>query len=116
VGAYTTAVVAAGANNNVLPVGAGWPGTTSAPYGRVDFTGAAADFNVTGVVAALDGQIVIFRNATAFNCTLNNINAGSVAANQFAIDTAGLDTVLAPGMSIHTVYYAGSVNKYVVQQ
>src|ERR1700744_1957389 len=87
VGAYTTAIVAAGANNNVLPAGAGWPGSTASPYGRVDFVGAAGDFNVTGGVGGLDGQIVIFRNATAFNCTLNTLNVGSLAANQFAIDT-----------------------------
>jgi len=112
VGTYTTATVAAGANNNVLPNGAGWPGTAASPYGRVDFQGAAADFSVSGLVAGLDGQIAILRNNTAFNMTLVDSGGGSASANQLAI---GFDTTLAAGNSLTAVYYAGSVNKWVVQ-
>lgn len=116
VGAYTTAVVAAGANNNILPVGAGWPGTVLAPYGRVDFTGAVAAWNITGLVAGLDGQIAVFRNATNFNGTFNDQNAGSVAANRFAIgDGTGLnDTIFTPGMSLTAYYYAGTINRWIL--
>lgn len=116
VGAYTTAVVVAGPNDNVLPAGLGWPGTLANPYGRVDFTGALADFNVTGLVAALDGQILILRNATNFIMTLNDQNAGSLAANQFAIgDGTGVnDMIIPPGISVSAEYYAGAINKLVV--
>lgn len=116
VGAYTTATVAAGANNNVLPNGAGWPGTLANPYGRVDFTGALADFNVTGLVAALDGQILILRNITNFIMTLNDQNAGSLAANRLAIGdgTGANDLIIPPGISVSAEYYAGTINRLVI--
>jgi hypothetical protein len=115
VGLYTTAVLANGANTDVLPVGAGWPGSTTNPYGRVDFTGGGAAATVAGVVAGLDGQIVIFRNTTGAGLTLLDESATEgTPANRFTI--GGGDLFLADGQSIHTVYYAGTVNRWVVQQ
>lgn len=111
VGAYISAAAAPGANNDFNPGGApAWPGTLAAPYGRLDITCSAA-WNLTGLVAGLDGQLVILRNASAFNGTLNNLNGGSTAANQF---TNSFDQFLAPGASQEIVYYAGAVNKWVV--
>jgi hypothetical protein len=113
-GAYISTAVAAGANNNVNPGGApAWPGTLSAPYGQLDLTGAAGDFNLTGLLAGLNLQQVVIRNATNFNGTLNDQNAGSLAANRFAIGGAG-DTLLPAGVSILAVYYAGSINRWVI--
>lgn len=97
-GAKLTYVAAAGATNNVNP-GGSWP---SPSYGRIDVNTAAGACNFTGLVAATtDGQSVSIRNAGANNLTLNNLNAGSTAANRFS----GVgDTVLLPGESIILVY------------
>lgn len=117
-GKYISAAAVAGANNNFNPGGApAWPGTAAAPYGRLDLTGAAGDFNISGLVAGRDGQELIIRNTTAHNCTLNDQNAGSTAANRFAIGdgTGANDTILPPGVSITACYYGGTVNRWVVQ-
>lgn len=110
-GAYITAAAAAGANNNFNPGGVPpWPGTLSAPYGRLDITAPAA-WALTGLLAALDGQLVIVRNASAFNGTLDSQNAGSAAANRFA---NSFDLGLLSGASVELVYYTGAVNRWVV--
>lgn len=115
VGAYIQAVPAAGANNDFNPGGAPpWPGTSGNPYGRLDLL-PGASCNLTGLVAGLDGQIMIIRNAAAIgsgiNVTLNNLNGGSAAANQFSFVA---DMVMPPGDTVTAVYYAGSVNKWVL--
>lgn len=114
VGLYTTFAPVAGGNDNVVPVGPGWPGTTAAPYGRLDLTGnPGADFNLTGLLAGLDGQLIIVRNATAFNATLNSENAASLAANRF---TNSFDVGILAGASQEIVYYGAStgINRWVV--
>lgn len=98
---------AAGAANNVNP-GGGFP--TS--IGRVDVDTTAGDGNWTGMLAGTDGQIVIIRNAAGTNnLTLNSQNAGSTAANRFA---AASDFTLPAGAAIWAIYYAGSVNRWVI--
>ncbi len=83
-GALIVAAPAGGANNNFNPGGSpAWPGTLLAPYGRLDLN-PPADCSLTGLLAGLDGQLVYIRNISAFNITLDNLNAGSTAANQFS--------------------------------
>lgn len=75
-----TAIVAtpnAGANNNF---NAG--GEFGFAVGFLDLT-PAAPCNITGLLAGTDGQIVIITNRTSQQVTLNALNAGSLAANQF---------------------------------
>jgi hypothetical protein len=115
VGAYISAVPAPGANNDFNPGGVpAWPGTLASPYGRLDLVPVAA-CNLTGLKAGLDGQLVIIRNATAIGSgiliTLNNLNGGSLAANQFSYLA---DFTLPPGDAQTMVYYAGSINKWVL--
>jgi len=107
VGGFSAFVSPAGAQNNVNP-GSGFP----AAIGRIDVDTSAGDTNWTGMLAGVDGQIVIIRNATgANNLTLNSESAGSTAANRF---TAAADFTLPAGGAIWAIYYAGSVNRWVL--
>lgn len=75
------AVPAAGANNNYTA--GGFMGPT---IGFMDLT-PTATCNITGVSATgvTDGQMLTITNLSAFNLTLNSLNAGSSAANQFRL-------------------------------
>jgi hypothetical protein len=42
-----------------------------------------ATCNITGVTAGFDGQVLTITNLSAFVLTLNALNSGSSAANQF---------------------------------
>lgn len=106
--AYAAFASPAGANNDVVP-GAGWP----TGIGRLDVTLAAGVANWTGMVAGTDGQMVLLANADAANTlTLNNQNVGSAAANRFR---GPGDLALPPGDTVLAVYYAGSVNRWVLR-
>ena len=105
-GTYVAVVLDAGANNNVNPA-AGWPNG----YGRVDFDTSAGVANVTGLLAGSDGQMILARNIGVNNLTLNNQNAGSLAANQFIYVN---DLVLPQYASALLVYYGGSINAWVI--
>jgi hypothetical protein len=50
--------------------------------GFVDLTPTAA-CNITGLQAGFDGQMVTITNRTTFQVTLNALNVGSLAVNQF---------------------------------
>ncbi len=107
VGGYSSYVSPAGAQNNVNP-GSGFP----LLLGRIDVDTSAGDANWTGLLAGVDGQIVLIRNAAgANNLTLNSQNASSTAANRFA---GSGDFVLPAGGAIWVIYYAGSVNRWVI--
>lgn len=71
------AVPAPGANNNYTA-----SGLMGAVVGFLDLT-PTANCNITGLLAGFDGQLVIITNLSAFVITLNTLNAGSIAANQF---------------------------------
>lgn len=107
-GKLATAVLAAGANDNLNPGGA-WP----ALYGRLDLNAAAGAANLTGLQTGFDAQQVLIRNlpSSGNNVTLNNQNAGSLAANRFS---AVADVILAPGSAIVAMYYGGSLNYWVL--
>lgn len=42
-----------------------------------------APCNITGIEAGIDGQLIVITCLTAFQTTLNALNAGSLAANRF---------------------------------
>lgn len=112
-GAALAANLSAGAHNDYTPGGSpAWPGTAAAPYGRLFLT-LAADANLTGLVAGLDGQQVQIVNVSGGNLTLNDQNAGSAAANRFQTGPGG-GVILGAGASIHMIYTAGSINRWVV--
>ena len=114
VGAYIEAALAAGANANFNPGGVpAWPGTHAHPYGRLDLDTSAGDATLSGLVAGLDGQIMIVRNVGPHDLQLQDRNAGSLAANQFCIGPGDLDLIF--DQSVAMVYYAGTVNQWVVQ-
>lgn len=105
VGSRVSAVLAAGANNNLTPLG-----QAIQAIGMIDLDSTAGVANITGLAAGYDGQRITIRLTTASAVTLNNANGGSTASNQFA--GAG-DQVLAQGLAVDIVYYAGSVNRWV---
>jgi hypothetical protein len=104
-GSRVTAVLAAGANNNLTP-----SGQAIQAIGMIDLDSTAGVANITGLAAGYDGQRITLRLTTASAVTLNNANGGSSASNQFS---GTGDSVLAQGLAIDIVYYAGSVNKWV---
>lgn len=97
-GTFVSIALAAGANDNVNPGGT-WP----TGYGRLDFDTSAGAANVTGLKAGSDGQAIIIRNSGANQLTLNSLNAGSSAANQFLYIA---DLILDENASVLAVYYS----------
>jgi len=71
------AVPAPGANNNYTASALMKPS-----IGFLELTPTAV-CNITGIQAGVDGQIVIITNLSAFAMTLNALNGGSAAPNQF---------------------------------
>lgn len=105
-------LVGAGPFNNLAPTGFS---VVSPLTGRLDLSNAGASVAITGLTAGTDGQIVLLRNSgTVNNITLNLLNAGSTAANQFTGTTGPGDPILTPGNPIWLVYYAQGINKWVV--
>ena len=91
-----TAVLAAGATNNLNPGGA-WPDD-----GILLLNSTAGAANITGLVAGVDQQMVLIMNLPGGNnVTLNNQNAGSTLANRFV---NSFDLILAPGATVIAVY------------
>jgi hypothetical protein len=52
-------------------------------------TGPTAPFSIGGVAGGTGGQVLMLRNTVAFQMTLNNMDAGSLAANQIVTPTGG---------------------------
>lgn len=75
--AVITGVPNAGANNNYTVNGQMGPAV-----GFVDLTPTAV-CNITGLEAGFDGQMVTITNLSTYAMTLNALNSGSLAANQF---------------------------------
>jgi len=71
------AAPAVGANNDYNAAGAMGPS-----IGFLELT-PTANCNLTGLKAGLDGQVITVTNLSLFNMTLNSLNSGSQAANQF---------------------------------
>lgn len=74
------AVPANGANHNYTVSGLMGP-----TIGFLELT-PAGNCNITGIIAGFDGQLIIITNLSANTLTLNALNAGSVAANQFRMN------------------------------
>jgi hypothetical protein len=70
------AVPATGANNDYAPSGFG----ATSGFLELTPTGVA---NITGLLAGYDGQLITITNLSAYALTLNALNGGSQAANQF---------------------------------
>ena len=109
IGAELAYASPSGAQNDVAPPGfvasAGASGT-----GRLLVTLTAAA-NWTGLEAGSDGQLLqIFNYAGGFPLTLNALNGGSGAANQFNLPA---DLILVPNNGLLLVYTAGSVNQWL---
>ncbi len=105
-GSYLAYASPAGASNNVNPAGFG------NTVGIIDVTLAAGNANWTGLTAGADKQMLIIANADATNTlTLNGLNAGSLAANQFR---AGGDPALPPLSAILLCYFTTPAQWIVV--
>ena len=97
-----TAVPASGANNNYNPVGYG------IATGFLELTPGAI-CNITGLLAGFNGQIVTITNLSAFAMTLNALNAGSLAANQFRLPA---DMILTQNNS-QSFKYSTTIGKWI---
>lgn len=108
-GGYLYVTVGAGENDNFNP-GSTWPLGIS----RLDIDPNAAASNITGLVQAADGLIVLIRNPDSTNSlTLVNQSSSSTAPNRFL--SSG-NVTLSPGQSVWAIYYAGSINAWVLVQ
>lgn len=98
-GVVITYAPPAGIINNVNPGGA-WPLPS---VGRIDVDTTAGNSEWTGLLAtATDGQGVLIRNIGANLLQLDELNAGSLAANQF---DAAANVILTTGQTFMAVYY-----------
>jgi hypothetical protein len=105
-GKYLSAPLAAGATNDFNP-GSGWP----TGYGRLDLVpGGAATLN--SLVGGADGQEVIVRNASTTQTITIPVAGGGSAANEFTGGGGG--TILPPLTAKLIVYYAGTINNWVL--
>lgn len=104
-GTYLSDAPAAGTIDNYNPAGFG------PTVNRFDVDTTAGDVTVTGFIAGIDNQPVIWSNTGANNLTLNNQDAGSLAANRFRASDA---FVIPSGGSLQVIYYAGTVNRWVI--
>jgi hypothetical protein len=99
----TSDAPAAGAHNDYAPTGYG------VTTGFLEVTPAGAA-NLTGLLAGFNGQIVTISNLSGNNLTLNALNGGSAANNQFRLP---FDLILSQNNSQTFRYLKGSVNKWV---
>jgi hypothetical protein len=97
-----TAVPATGANNNYAPV------TFGATTGFLELTPAGVA-NITGLVAGFNGQLVTITNLSSFALTLNALNAGSTAANQFRLPA---DMILTQN-NAQSFRYSTTIGKWI---
>jgi hypothetical protein len=97
------AVPAAGANNDYTASNQMGPAV-----GFVELTPTAI-CNITGLQAGFDGQIIVITNLSAFAMTLNALNVGSIAANQFRLPG---DLILTQNDS-KSFKYSATIGKWV---
>lgn len=62
-----------------------------------------ASRNVTGILAGVDGEMIYLANFGSFNIVLQNLNAGSAAANRILTGT-GADVILVPDDTAILIY------------
>lgn len=112
-GAELSASPPAGASNDYDP-GGGWPGTASAPVGVLILTdgGTPGAFNLTGLKAGLARQLAILINNRSNDGTLNNQNAGSLAANRFL---CGVGDIYFPIGASLNLLYSPTLSQWIVQ-
>lgn len=106
-GSYLSSTIGAGTTNDFTPAG------FSSSVGRLDIDPNAGASTINGLLAGSDGQLLVICNIDAVNnLTLANQAAGSSAANRFR--GPGADLTLLPFNAVWAVYYAGSVNRWVL--
>lgn len=77
----------------------------------VTLAGGAAQWS--GMLAGTDGQaVLIFNGDPANNLTLQNQNAGSLAANRF---WGPADVILPPGAALLVVYTAQGISRWLMR-
>lgn len=106
-GGYLQATTPGATINDWAPTGfAG----ASPKIGRLDVIGTDVATALNGLAGGSDGQqLVIFNGLATQTLTINSLNVGSAAANQFQ---GSGNAVLAAGQSKLVMYYAGTVNKW----
>lgn len=103
-GKYLSAGLPAGVSDSFNPGGA-WP----IGIGRLDLV-PAGNATLNSLVAGIDGQEVILRNASAsFTITIPTGGAGTAP-----FTGGGGGAILPPLTPINIVYYAGSINAWVI--
>jgi hypothetical protein len=119
----STAQIAALVNNIIASIPTGVVYAAPIPGANNNYTaggqmGAAVAFidltptvicNITGLQAGFDGQTVIITNLSAFAMTLNALNVGSIAANQFRLPG---DLILTQNDS-KSFKYSATIGKWV---
>jgi hypothetical protein len=84
--------LAAGVTNNFNP-GGGFPGTLTAPICVLEINPNAGNAELTGLLAGLPGQSCLIINSQPIGgntLQLDNLNAGSLAANRFTLSGANM--------------------------
>lgn len=103
-GKYLSAGLPAGVSDSFNPGGT-WPNN----IGRLDLV-PAGDATLNSLLAGIDGQEVIIRNTSStFTVTVPTGGAGSAP-----FEGGGGGTILPPGTAGNFVYYAGSINAWVI--
>lgn len=88
-------------------------GTTPSSFYRI--TGPTTAFNITGLAPTTtsNGQIITLENTTAFNFTISNDNASSIAINRIYCP-GGTDLVLSGIYSTVTLSYNAFQTRWIV--
>jgi len=101
--AVITDVPVPGSNNDYTV-----SGQMGATVGFIDLTPTAI-CNITGLQGGFDGQVVIITNLSAFAMTLNTLNVGSQATNQFRLPS---DLILIQNDS-KAFKYSATISRWV---
>jgi hypothetical protein len=104
---YQYLTVPAGETDNLNPGGT-WPQFVA----RLDIDPTAGNANITGLAAGSDGLIVLIRNpdsSSTLELVVNSPN--SISQNRFS---ASSNITLLPGGAIWAIYYAATINLWVL--
>lgn len=103
-GTTASVIFSAASSHAALPAGNTDDLALPAGVARLRLSADAAGSTVTGLVAGADGQVIIVTNVSANDLTLEPENAGSAAANRFAINGT---VILGQNQSLALMYDTG---------